>query len=130
MNFSINNPGIQWIGDTSVCLVFNFNGGYFYYQDTDPPSYYSRTVKIYANGSTVYQRVFGDGQSNEYTFYKVTGLSNGTNYTFSSEVYGNSGESSQSVNWNTSVTVGDTGASKYYKNLFSNPAANDSEQGC
>ena len=137
IDFVINNPDLRWLGDSSLCFATGYGGGYWYIFDTDLPSWYQRSIKVYVNGSLFREVSFAEGDgssaspSANQSLFRIS-ASSGTLISISTETYGWNGQLLQSVTMGGQfpITIGNTNHSRYWQNLYSYPPESESELDC
>ena len=97
--------------------------------DTDQPSWYARSIKLYVNGSLFKETTWAEGDGGSATastYYRITGLAAGSSPVIRTESYGWNGQLIRTFTWTNSVigiTLGND-AIGYWQRM-SNPPANE-----
>ena len=117
-----------------MCFSHTHEGGYWYINDTDQPSWYARSIKLYVNGSLFKESTWAEGDngsSQASSIYRITGLSTGSSPVIRTESYGPNGQLNRTITWTNSVigiTLGNDGIGYWQRR--SNPPANESDLPC
>ena len=96
-----------------MCIKWIHNGSCWYINDTDLPSWYERTDK-FMQMDLVYSKTYTEGDPEESVRFLVTGLTQGTSYTISSELSA-SNSPTQTVFWTT------TNSWRYKQQFYRSP---------